>query len=110
MLRRPPRATRTDTLFPYTTLFRSDTARDRAKPVNHIEQAVVGILRRTARCANVDRSGEGRAHGVVSRRRQQRSILPGAMTQHQLRSISWLHIRSLFTVPPVKPACWSWTG
>src|SRR3546814_3685866 len=24
MIRRPPRATRTDTLFPYTTLFRSD--------------------------------------------------------------------------------------
>src|SRR3546814_13768218 len=27
MLRRPPRSTRTDTLFPYTTLFRSSTAR-----------------------------------------------------------------------------------
>src|SRR3546814_1046570 len=27
MLRRPPRSTRTDTLFPYTTLFRSDVAR-----------------------------------------------------------------------------------
>src|SRR3546814_9965973 len=26
MLRRPPRSTRTDTLFPYTTLFRSDGA------------------------------------------------------------------------------------
>src|SRR3546814_15036900 len=26
MLRRPPRSTRTDTLFPYTTLFRSKTA------------------------------------------------------------------------------------
>src|SRR3546814_17428050 len=26
MIRRPPRATRTDTLFPYTTLFRSDRA------------------------------------------------------------------------------------
>src|SRR3546814_20529378 len=26
MLRRPPRSTRTDTLFPYTTLFRSDNA------------------------------------------------------------------------------------
>src|SRR3546814_2958282 len=26
MLRRPPRSTRTDTLFPYTTLFRSDVA------------------------------------------------------------------------------------
>src|SRR3546814_11993281 len=27
MIRRPPRSTRTDTLFPYTTLFRSHTAR-----------------------------------------------------------------------------------
>src|SRR3546814_996592 len=26
MIRRPPRSTRTDTLFPYTTLFRSDSA------------------------------------------------------------------------------------
>src|SRR3546814_2175715 len=26
MIRRPPRSTRTDTLFPYTTLFRSDIA------------------------------------------------------------------------------------
>src|SRR3546814_13121493 len=28
MLRRPPRSTRTDTLFPYTTLFRSLTLRN----------------------------------------------------------------------------------
>src|SRR3546814_13229789 len=27
MIRRPPRSTRTDTLFPYTTLFRSEHAR-----------------------------------------------------------------------------------
>src|SRR3546814_14265631 len=27
MIRRPPRSTRTDTLFPYTTLFRSDISR-----------------------------------------------------------------------------------
>src|SRR3546814_20530796 len=27
MIRRPPRSTRTDTLFPYTTLFRSETTR-----------------------------------------------------------------------------------
>src|SRR3546814_6848807 len=27
MIRRPPRSTRTDTLFPYTTLFRSEGAR-----------------------------------------------------------------------------------
>src|SRR3546814_15202207 len=28
MIRRPPRSTRTDTLFPYTTLFRSDRGID----------------------------------------------------------------------------------
>src|SRR3546814_8410876 len=30
MIRRPPRSTRTDTLFPYTTLFRSPAGADRA--------------------------------------------------------------------------------
>src|SRR3546814_9598593 len=35
MIRRPPRSTRTDTLFPYTTLFRSDSesASDSDAPV-----------------------------------------------------------------------------
>src|SRR3546814_8784090 len=33
MIRRPPRSPRTDTLFPYTTLFRSDAIRDHYKPV-----------------------------------------------------------------------------
>src|SRR3546814_11798132 len=32
MIRRPPRSTRTDTLFPYTTLFRSAA---RGVPTNH---------------------------------------------------------------------------
>src|SRR3546814_17039090 len=32
MIRRPPRSTRTDTLFPYTTLFRSRQAPGRPKP------------------------------------------------------------------------------
>src|SRR3546814_10332135 len=37
MIRRPPRSTRTDTLFPYTTLFRSERrhgARSRACPAD----------------------------------------------------------------------------
>src|SRR3546814_14866661 len=34
MMRRPPRSTRTDTLFPYTTLFRS---RARERRVEHID-------------------------------------------------------------------------
>src|SRR3546814_3615058 len=33
MIRRPPRSTRTDTLFPYTTLFRSDTMARAAEPL-----------------------------------------------------------------------------
>src|SRR3546814_2155626 len=32
MIRRPPRSTRTDTLFPYTTLFRSGRSVDRLFP------------------------------------------------------------------------------
>src|SRR3546814_6750131 len=36
MMRRPPRSTRTDTLFPYTTLFRSDRQR------HHVARAAVG--------------------------------------------------------------------
>src|SRR3546814_18314407 len=42
MIRRPPKSTRTDTLFPYTTLFRSLLARlDR--PLGHPEQADVVV-------------------------------------------------------------------
>src|SRR3546814_1250586 len=35
MIRRPPRSTRTDTLFPYTTLFRSRVRKDQEGPVAH---------------------------------------------------------------------------
>src|SRR3546814_10743621 len=34
MLRRPPRSTRTDTLFPYTTLFRSAPPRTLGRSIN----------------------------------------------------------------------------
>src|SRR3546814_20642634 len=35
MIRRPPRSTRTDTLFPYTTLFRSNTLWPRIAGAHH---------------------------------------------------------------------------
>src|SRR3546814_2057275 len=35
MIRRPPRSTRTDTLFPYTTLFRSPRGALARRPVQH---------------------------------------------------------------------------
>src|SRR3546814_2665066 len=37
MIRRPPRSTRTDTLFPYTTLFRSMPGVASVKPFNREE-------------------------------------------------------------------------
>src|SRR3546814_4061535 len=47
MIRRPPRATRTDTLFPYTTLFRSASVRgaqaaERCGRTGGCEQSLVG--------------------------------------------------------------------
>src|SRR3546814_16123704 len=45
MLRRPPRSTRTDTLFPYTTLFRSDAElhrRQRDAALQHRRACVEG--------------------------------------------------------------------
>src|SRR3546814_484930 len=39
MTRRPPRSTRTDTLFPYPTLFRSGVGQDRDQLRLHLEDA-----------------------------------------------------------------------
>src|SRR3546814_2767501 len=36
MIRRPPRSTRTDTLFPYTTLFRSPPSADQNLPMKDL--------------------------------------------------------------------------
>src|SRR3546814_10200075 len=49
MIRRPPRSTRTDTLFPYTTLFRSGAARRhpaRADERGDYGEAGIGLLHR----------------------------------------------------------------
>src|SRR3546814_1938852 len=45
MIRRPPRSTRTDTLFPYTTLFRS------------LPSVTIERLRETFQAIDTDRSG-----------------------------------------------------
>src|SRR3546814_3108817 len=48
LIRRPPRATRTDTLFPYTTLFRSVNT-----PPRGIGDRTLDVLRRRARGENL---------------------------------------------------------
>src|SRR3546814_10235020 len=49
MIRRPPRSTRTDTLFPYTTLFRSGGAARARKAVSLAQGGTAGGRRRCGR-------------------------------------------------------------
>src|SRR3546814_2802724 len=65
MIRRPPRSTRTDTLFPYTTLFRSATALMIAANSMHKLAEEVGAAISIPRLHIVDETGEKmRADGV----------------------------------------------
>src|SRR3546814_17008306 len=57
MIRRPPRSTRTDTLFPYTTLFRSLQCRPAARRYGvALRQAHLGFEGRLDRHQNADPS------------------------------------------------------
>src|SRR3546814_20224759 len=76
MIRRPPRSTRTDTLFPYTTLFRSS---DRAKynAANRSER--LDALGRLDTMGN-----DQHAHNCAARRTDGRSgYLPPAVSSFQ---------------------------
>src|SRR3546814_6311004 len=80
MIRRPPRSTRTDTLFPYTTLFRSPgRAALRQRPA-HLGAGRPAPRGRPARPAPAHRPGQGRqgAHGAAEP--------GGAAEPHRLRS------------------------
>src|SRR3546814_10807227 len=79
MRRRPPRATRTDTLFPYTTLFRSQQRiEERVRPLR-------GELRRHA-ALGADHAARALVHEVrdeaaVEQRRQLRRL--AGVDEHQ---------------------------
>src|SRR3546814_7367941 len=53
MIRRPPRSTRTDTLFPYTTLFRSRLCNGQADP----QQGIRAQPRLVGRAVQLDQRG-----------------------------------------------------
>src|SRR3546814_19275672 len=63
MIRRPPRSTRTDTLFPYTTLFRSQAGGEAPPQLSHRDGAVApDAARSTAAPGRLDvgrRQGDG---------------------------------------------------
>src|SRR3546814_1254136 len=89
MIRRPPRSTRTDTLFPYTTLFRSANDSSSTKrpglggvgnELGKIELHVVAGLGRA----------EPRTVDVAVQRQVHRAIAPGRSEEHtsELQSLT----------------------
>src|SRR3546814_14068057 len=58
MIRRPPRSTRTDTLFPYTTLFRSPYQREGSHPGISESAIAAAILSAGVFASNPARSEE----------------------------------------------------
>src|SRR3546814_19632859 len=66
MIRRPPRSTRTDTLFPYTTLFRSELAALFEPEIGIVEQDLAERADRGERRAELvaDRGEELVLHAV----------------------------------------------
>src|SRR3546814_7892598 len=66
MVRRPPRSTRTDTLVPYTTLFRSaKTSGIVSDPVNGTTNAKAIPGARMRYCILVTNNGSGTATGIA---------------------------------------------
>src|SRR3546814_6329964 len=71
MIRRPPRSTRTDTLFPYTTLFRSQGGLQRSELGHRLRlQDVQGRGRRPS-SQEVPREGSPREQGDLHRGRSE---------------------------------------
>src|SRR3546814_7258122 len=77
MIRRPPRATRTDTLFPYTTLFRS--ARTRLARRSHDPPRRDRVEGGRARLASGARMDLGKRHRGVRRSEEHTSELQSLM-------------------------------
>src|SRR3546814_6974144 len=73
MIRRPPRSTRTDTLFPYTTLFRSllpvradrEAVRLVAQPLDIEEHRIVRRQRELAPVGQIESLAPGVAVGAL---------------------------------------------
>src|SRR3546814_15323733 len=81
MIRLPPRSTRTDTLFPYTTLFRSrpSTRHQQPAPLLHlgVEPVDKGADARLRRDVAVEREPEAAADRLVEANAHQRVIVGG---------------------------------
>src|SRR3546814_6293967 len=89
MIRRPPRSTRTDTLFPYTTLFRSPLQKGGLQSARGLlanAGAVPGVHLTVLGAAGVGRDSPGAVHAVDSRSFGAGSVLraAGALRHHHV--------------------------
>src|SRR3546814_1320522 len=76
MMRRPPRSTRTDTLFPYTTLFRSYAAATRSHAAPSLSRWLLqsGLLLSCAYGDDSDHSTRRQHHNDDLRRRRRHPL------------------------------------
>src|SRR3546814_1836714 len=77
MIRRPPRSTRTDTRFPYTTLFRSRRCRNPVSRQFHV--AVIGNIRLAFERRD---GGTGRDDPTLRSARRRRGTQKGRSEEH----------------------------
>src|SRR3546814_3984743 len=80
MIRRPPRSTRTDTLFPDTTLFRSASARASARPPGR--QDAAGAAGEGRDLGETEYQGTLRRHGALRPCQPYREPAGGRSEEH----------------------------
>src|SRR3546814_19219363 len=100
MIRRPPRSTRTDTLVPYTTLFRSEErecgrveiarAQHRARISAFAATTVMGLEYRFDVSAHAFRDREGRNEGLLGRKTNEQVAPDGLeLVVEEIGRASW---------------------
>src|SRR3546814_6025018 len=86
MIRRPPRSTRTDTLFPYTTLFRSQCGDPAANVGMSRKQAVQAMSHRWVDDVEMRRRRIAFNHRIGDSRRALRQLVEGGRKGERPRS------------------------
>src|SRR3546814_398669 len=99
MIRRPPRSTRTDTLFPYTTLFRSPKSPSWCPHV----AGQVPVQNEPAACTYAGNACS--AHTEVARRPAARGSCKLQAGLHKKRGARSNRLRDPLSLPPPAQAC-----
>src|SRR3546814_2472290 len=89
MIRRPPRSTLTDTLFPYTTLFRSNANTNSVRPIGPRVRSRVLAFGIAASCQKPDASPfHGNAQRDSGKLGSCEIVQPGEHRNHEARHLA----------------------